>query len=195
MSKEAQNRLALTDEAKEKLDECVAALAACGFGPGGPPLETTFAQIEEFGHEMGKMVARALDEKLADQHANHFQDTAACPCCKTQCPIQENSKTRNIQTSDSDIPLREPLCHCPVCNRDFCLPSEAGKPCRLHVQAASPCSWGRESDSQGRRWPTAGSEGSDRRLMERSASEPDSAGYRGECAKRHDARYMNSDSR
>ena len=31
--------------------------------------------------------------------------------------------------------------------------------------------------------------------MERSASEPDSAGYRGECAKRHDARYMNSDTR
>lgn len=31
--------------------------------------------------------------------------------------------------------------------------------------------------------------------MERSESEPDSAGCRGECAKRHDAQYMNIDSR
>ena len=76
----------------------------------------------------------------------------------------------------------------------FCLPSEAGKPSRC-LPAASPCPWGRESDSQGRHQPMVGSEGSDRRLMERSVSEPDSAGCWGECAKRHDARYMDSDSR
>ena len=27
-------------------------MGACGFGPNGPPLETTFAEIEEFGHDM-----------------------------------------------------------------------------------------------------------------------------------------------
>jgi hypothetical protein len=69
MSKDAQKRIEFTDDAKKKLEECVAAMAACGFGPDGPPLETTFAEIEEFGHEVGKMVARAVDEKLANQHA------------------------------------------------------------------------------------------------------------------------------
>lgn len=72
MSKDAQNRIAWTDEAKKKFEDCVAAMAACRFGPKGPPLNTTFAEIEEFGHEVGKMMARALDEKLTRYHGAHF---------------------------------------------------------------------------------------------------------------------------
>ena len=125
MSRDAQKQLTLTDEAKQKLEECVTALAACGFGPDGPPLETTFAEIEGFGHEMGKILARALDEKLATQHAAHFHGSAACPCCRTDCPVSENPKTRDVQTSDGVVPLDEPICHCPVCNRDF-FPSASG---------------------------------------------------------------------
>jgi len=119
MSKDAQERMVLTEEAKKKFDECVAALAACGFGPDGPSVETTFAEIEGFGHELGKMLARALDEKLTSQHAAHFEGTAACPCCGTTCPVAENAATRDVQTTDGMIPLREPIGHCPVCNRDF----------------------------------------------------------------------------
>lgn len=119
MSKDAQKQLRLTGEAKKKFEDCVAAMAACGFGPDGPPLNTTFAEIEEFGHEVGKMLARALDEKLTNQHAGHFQGTAPCPCCETPCPVTENPDPRDFKTSDGDVPLREPLCHCPVCDRDF----------------------------------------------------------------------------
>lgn len=119
MSKDAQAPVDLTDEARKKFDECVAAMAACGFGSDGPPKDTTFAEIEEFGHEVGKMVARALDETLTNQHATHFQGMSPCPCCGTTCPVAENPDTRNVQTTDGDVPLREPLCHCPVCNRDF----------------------------------------------------------------------------
>ena len=125
MSKDAQKQVVLTDEAKKKLEDCIAALAACGYGPEGPPLDTTFAEIEGFGHEVGKMVARALDEKLTNQHAAHFKGSAVCPCCGTTCLIEENPKTRDIQTTDGDVPLREPICHCPVCNRDF-FPSAYG---------------------------------------------------------------------
>lgn len=119
MSKDAQKQVVLTDEAREKLEDCVAAVAACGFGPDGPPLETTFAEIEEFGHEVGKMVARALDEKLTKQHAAHFHGTAACPCCKTESSVAEKPDTRDVQTTDGVVPLHEPMCHCSVCNRDF----------------------------------------------------------------------------
>lgn len=119
MSKDAQKQVVLTDEAKKKLEDCVAAIAACGYGPEGPPLDTTFAEIEGFGHEVGKMMARALDEKLTNQHAAHFEGTTACPCCGTTCPIEENPNTRDVRTTDGDVPLREPICHCPVCNRDF----------------------------------------------------------------------------
>jgi hypothetical protein len=119
MSKDAQNRVVLSEEAKKKFEDCVAAMAACGFGPEGPPLDTTFAEIEEFAHEVGKMVARALDEKLTKQHASHFQGTAACPCCRSSCPVAEDPETRSMQTTDGEVSLREPLCHCPACNRDF----------------------------------------------------------------------------
>ena len=80
-----------------------------------------------------------------------------------------------------------------VCWALFCLPSEAGKPSHC-LSVTKPRSWGIESDSQGRHRPTVWSEGSDRRLMERSVSKPDSASCRGECAKRHDAQYMDNDS-
>lgn len=119
MSKDARSGVKLTAEAKKKFDECVAAMAACGFGIDGPPKATTFAEIEDFGHEVGRMIARAVDERLADQHASHFQRTAPCPCCAKLCPVEEAPATRDFQTSDGAIPLREPVCHCSVCHRDF----------------------------------------------------------------------------
>ena len=125
MGKDARIPVTLSDEARKKLEDCVAAMAACGFGADGPPIDTTFAEIEEFGHEVGKMLARALDEKLTSQHATHFQGTAACPCCGTTCPVAEHATTRDMQTTDGKIPLCEPRCHCPVCHRDF-FPSASG---------------------------------------------------------------------
>ena len=119
MSKDAQKSVALTEEAKRKFEECVAALAACGFGVDGPPEETTFAQIEEFGHEVGRMVARAVDEQLATQHATLFDGVAPCPTCHRKCPVKEPRSPREVQTCDGHVPLREPVCHCSVCHRDF----------------------------------------------------------------------------
>ena len=82
MSKDARNEdLDLTLEEKEKFSELVAMLAKRGFGEQGPPRETTFAQIEKFGHRAGRMVARAVDARLAQQHAGHFAQEEPCPKC------------------------------------------------------------------------------------------------------------------
>ena len=40
MGRDAQDRVVLSDEAKKKFEDCVAAIAACGFGPDGPPIDT-----------------------------------------------------------------------------------------------------------------------------------------------------------
>lgn len=121
MSKDAQSSPILSDEAKKKFEEFVAAAAACGFGVEGPPIDTTFAEIEEFGHNVGRMVGRALDEHLANQHANHFQDGdgVPCPSCNKVCSPKEKTKERDFKTTDGDVTLGEPVCHCSVCNRDF----------------------------------------------------------------------------
>ncbi len=118
MGMEARNLSDLPEDVRTKFLDAVEALAACGFGPEGPPRETAFAQIEEFGHGMGRMFARALEENLTDQHADHFRDATPCPNCGTACRNQGES-IRSIQTIDGEVPLREPKFQCPACRRDF----------------------------------------------------------------------------
>ena len=110
----------LSPQAQQKFDELVALLAEERYGPGGPPINTRFAEIEQFGHQAGRMVGRSLDEHLTHQHAEHFQE-ASCPTCGAwgESDAAENKKTRPLQTQDGTIPLAEPVCHCPTCDRDF----------------------------------------------------------------------------
>lgn len=119
MSKDAPMAVVLSEDAQEKFEQCVIALAACGFGGEGPAVDTTFAEIEQFGHEVGQMVARAVDEHLTTQHTEHFQDACECPVCQTACPPKKEPAKRKLRTIDGDVPLPEPVCHCPVCDRDF----------------------------------------------------------------------------
>ncbi len=120
MSKDARNEdLDLSPEVRELFDRLVARLAKQGFGEDGPPLETTFAQIEQFGHQAGRMVARAVDAELTEQHASHFADAQPCPTCKEDCPPKESPHPLRMQTEDGDVTFHEPTCRCPTCRRDF----------------------------------------------------------------------------
>ena len=121
MSKDARNQedLDLTPEVIAKFDELTAMLAASGFGEDGPPLETTFAQIEKFGHQAGRMLGRAIDARLTAQHAEHFVDEAACPACDEKVPPKESPHVLPLQTQDGEVTLHEPTCRCPSCRRDF----------------------------------------------------------------------------
>ena len=119
MSKEAQQAMVLNDEVQKKFDECVAAMTAARYGPEGPPEDTTFAEIEEFGHEVGRMMGRAVDQQLTSQHAEQFQEAAVCPTCQTLCEPRSSPAERELQTSDGSVPIAEPVCHCSVCHRDF----------------------------------------------------------------------------
>lgn len=120
MSKDARiDDLNLTPAMRAKFDELVALLSQQGFGEEGPPLETTFAQIEQFGHRAGRMLARAVDAHLAAQHAEHFAGEQPCPTCSETCPPKESPHDLPLQTSDGEVLLHEPSCRCPQCQRDF----------------------------------------------------------------------------
>ena len=125
MSKDARNVVVLNEEAQKKFDECVASVMALRYGSEGPPRNTTFAEIEEFGHEVGRMLGRAIDQRLTSRHAEQFQEAAACPTCRKVCQPKPTPVEREIQTSDGLVPIREPVCRCSVCNRDF-FPSASG---------------------------------------------------------------------
>jgi len=73
MSKDAQESIVLAGEAKKRFDECVAALMVNGFGSDGPARETTFTRIEKYGREVGRMLARAVEARLAVAHPAHCQ--------------------------------------------------------------------------------------------------------------------------
>ena len=112
--------LALPPRARRKFQELVALLAETEFGPDGPSRDTDFTTIERFGHQAGQMLGRAIDVHLLARHAEHFQE-GACPTCETagESNALEKTKTRPLQTQDGTIPLVEPACHCPKCNRTF----------------------------------------------------------------------------
>jgi len=109
----------LSPRARQKFDELVAVLAEEKFGPEGPPIETSFAEIEEFGHQAGRMLGRSLDEHLTAEHGEHFQQ-ACCPSCGTRDKSDVDSKkVRLLETLDGKVPLAEAAFHCPRCARDF----------------------------------------------------------------------------
>jgi len=120
MSKDARNEdLNLSPAMQEKFDEVVALLAQRGFGEEGPPRETTFAQIEQFGHQAGRMLARRIDVHLAAQHAEHFTGEQPCPTCHEKQPPKESPHVLPLQTPDGEVTLHEPTCRCSTCRRDF----------------------------------------------------------------------------
>lgn len=120
MSREARNEdLELTAAERVKFGELVALLAKRGFGEDGPPRETTFAQIERFGHQAGRMVARAIDVRLSEQHAAHFVHEEPCPTCSEKHLPNESPHDLALQTEDGEVRLREAAFRCPPCERDF----------------------------------------------------------------------------
>ena len=120
MSKDARNEdLELTPEEKEKFSELVAMLSKHGFGESGPSRETTFAQIEKFGHRAGRMLARAVDARVTERHAKHFAGEEPCPTCGEKHPLKSKPHDLPLQTDDGQVTLREPAFRCPPCERDF----------------------------------------------------------------------------
>ncbi len=119
-SRNEMEKSMLSAEARVKFDELVTLLAREKYDSGRPPIDTTFAEIEDFGHQAGRMLGRSLDEHLTLEHAEHFQE-ATCPTCAAsgESNAADNKKTRPLQTQDGKIPLAEPAFHCPTCDRDF----------------------------------------------------------------------------
>lgn len=120
MSKDARNQdLDLTPTEQVKFKEVVAMLASRGFGEQGPPRDTTFAQIEQFGHQAGRMLARAIDARLVEEHAAHFAGDEPCPQCGEKHAPNESPHDLPLQTDDGEVVLHEPAFRCPPCERDF----------------------------------------------------------------------------
>jgi len=119
VGKESPTAFELSPETINKLDELVVLLAQDRYGATGPPIETTFAEIEAYGHQAGRLVAQQVDERLTGQHANHFQDSSPCPTCNQVCGQEPDPHPLTMQTQDGSVGIDEPVFRCPTCDRDF----------------------------------------------------------------------------
>ena len=118
MTKEGQNKdQGWSAEVRQKVQELAELVSRERFGEAGIPLQFSFSEIEEIGHQVGRLAAGTVDQRLQQQHAEHLAESALCPQCGSACRIRQNE--RSIQTRDGTVALNEPACHCPHCERAF----------------------------------------------------------------------------
>ena len=100
-----------------KMEELAELVSREKFGQGGPPLGTTWAQIEEIGHQVGQLAATEVDQKLQRQNAEQIDHVHPCPDCGAEA--QPSVKHRALQTRLGPADVAEPACYCDACRRHF----------------------------------------------------------------------------
>jgi len=79
--------------------------------------DVRFSVLEAAAHQFGRALARETTERLAGARAERAEVAYNCPTCGRRCPVAH--KERDLETLDGPASLREPVCHCPACDRDF----------------------------------------------------------------------------
>lgn len=96
-------------------------ISAETYGKEGPPMDLTWAEIEDLGHEIGKLTATEFDQTVQRQQAERFDAQHACPLCGK--PASASVKHRALATRDGTVDLSEPEFRCVSCERSS-FPSE-----------------------------------------------------------------------
>ena len=111
----------------------------------GKPSQQQLAEIRKFAAQWGKIVARRIGPEsgpldfaameqiaaaaaagltegtlgvLLDQQAQALPAEHPCPDCGRACPVNHQQRPLTVK-GGAQIPLSEPVCHCPDCRRDF----------------------------------------------------------------------------
>ena len=79
--------------------------------------DAPFREMESAGHQLGQAIARETIERLSLARAERLTEAQPCPTCRRMCPLEHGE--RDLTTGDGEIQLREPVCHCSTCRRDF----------------------------------------------------------------------------
>ncbi len=102
---------------RRKFQELAELISQERFGEAGIPKEITFSEIEEIGHQVGRLAAGTIDQTLQLRHAEHLAEVESCPECGRGCEVERRQGA--LQTRDGTVVLDEPVCHCGACERAF----------------------------------------------------------------------------
>jgi hypothetical protein len=92
------------------------------WGEQGPGLDVTLDQMEQAALAALRGLLAGTLEAATQQQAQHLGNQQPCPDCGRPCPLHH--EPRPMHTRGGPFEHREPLAHCPVCDRDF-FPPEA----------------------------------------------------------------------
>lgn len=85
--------------------------------PGGPDLGITLADMEEVAARAARALVGSAVETAAGDQATAFGETADCPECGRNHPLERCSRPVTIRGGTAT--LEEPVGHCSTCRRDF----------------------------------------------------------------------------
>lgn len=112
-----KRRARFSPEVLQKMQELGRLLSAQTYGKEGPPVDLTWAEIEDLGHELGKLTATEFDQTVQRQQAEKLDAPRPCPNCGKPCSA--SVKHRDLLTRDGTADLSEPEFHCVSCERSF----------------------------------------------------------------------------
>jgi len=110
-------RARFSPEIVAKMQELARLISTEKFGNDGPSIDMTWNEIEELGHEVGKLTATEFDQTLQRQQAERFDHSHCCPQCSKACG--PSVKHRDLVTRDGPADLSEPEFYCNACERSF----------------------------------------------------------------------------
>jgi hypothetical protein len=98
-------------------------IVARRLNPGAEPLD--FTAMEQVAAAAAAGLTEGTLRVLLEQQVQSLGAEHPCPDCGRACPVQHEDRPLTVQ-GGTQVPLHEPVCHCPDCRRDFFPP--AGRP-------------------------------------------------------------------
>jgi hypothetical protein len=109
----------------------IVARRACG--ESGSALDLDLQAMEEIAAAATAGLTEGTFGTLLEQQAQTLCAEEPCPDCDHLCPVQRQDRPLGVQ-GGGQLTYHEPLCHCPVCRRDFFPPAARVAPGRPRLQ-------------------------------------------------------------
>lgn len=92
-------------------------MAQGAFGPDGPELDCDIDDIEDVAVLAARAAFDAVLARALQLQNQRLPDKLRCPTCSCPCPVKYEQRT--IRGRLGSATIREPICHCYACERDF----------------------------------------------------------------------------
>ena len=87
------------------------------YGEDGPSLHTDIDEIEDNAVLAATAIFDAVIARALELQNQKLPDQMPCPDCGRECPVRLEERT--IQGLMGPATIKEPVCRCSVCDRDF----------------------------------------------------------------------------